>query len=169
MGTALKRIELRPDDFNRSVDIYHWQGSGETFAASAYATPVDVGDVLLMLDVLVIPTSEARPGDTIEVMTLWRIEALTDAEIVLFSHAIDEGGSLVAQNDVLSFPTTSWRIGDAFAQIHRLTIPQDATGTLRILVGAYTADDLIRLPVTDVRGDSLGDAYEIDQVRMVSP
>ena len=168
-GERIDQIELRSDDFNRTVDIYHWRGSGERFAESAYATLVDVGDVLLMLDTLVIPTSEAAPGDVIEVMTLWHIKAQTDAEIVLFSHAIDEGGTLVAQNDVLSFPTTSWYVGDAFAQIHRLTIPQDATGTLRILVGAYTAHDLARFPLADVRGDPLGDAYQIDEVRVVQP
>jgi len=91
-----------------------------------------------------------KPGDAIELITLWQVtdpQPVRDTGLVLFTHALNAAGKVVGQQDQLDAPAWDWQPGDVIAQLHRFTLPPDATGTLTIEVGAYKPTDLTRLPI----------------------
>ena len=75
-----------------------------------------------------IRTPQVKPGQQVEVITYWRIATLVDQEAVLFTHVLsgDPNKPVLAQQDLLDVPSYYWLPGDAFAQVHRFTIPADA-------------------------------------------
>ncbi|NDJ52694.1 MAG: glycosyltransferase family 39 protein [Chloroflexi bacterium] len=145
----LEQLELRPDDFNRVVNFYQWPRGSPALGPDPRANQAYFGDVLVSVGHLSFPSVLVNPGDLIEVLSIWSILNVPEQDLVLFTHAIDEGGTLVAQEDVLSYPTHSWQINDAFMQIHRLRLPETLPpGTLQIRIGVYRVDTLNRLPIT---------------------
>ena len=112
-----------------------------------------------------ISAATAKGGDTVTVITFWRIidpNQLGERAIInysveakLFLHLVDANGNWAAGDDRLHAPAWNWRRGDVFAQIHRLQIPQDISGELRLLIGIYTLPDLTRLPVINGDADSV--------------
>jgi hypothetical protein len=70
------------------------------------------------------------------------------AELVLFTHALDESGGVAGQEDRLDAPAWDWEAGDVVAQIHRFALPGDAEpGAYPLQVGAYRRGQSGRLPV----------------------
>jgi hypothetical protein len=64
-------------------------------------------------------------------------------------------------------PSYYWLPGDAFAQVHRFTIPADARpGTYPLEVGLYTPDDQKRLPLLDDSAKPIGDHVIIGSVNV---
>jgi hypothetical protein len=168
-AAMLRRIELRPDDFNRTVEIYAWNGpvalsdalagaraEAATSPSDGYVAPGErralrlparVGEPLSLL-AYDLSAGEIEAGSTLEVVSYWRVEATTEEEMVLFTHVVGPDGQIVGQQDALDVPSWAWRAGDAFAQLHRFAIAPDAPpGTYLIEVGAYDKEGLPRLPV----------------------
>ena len=138
--------------------------SGE--ASDELALPASFGGALGLLG-YDVSTSKVSAGEEIEVLTVWDVESpelvrTTDpadvgGEPVIFVHAVDEDGSLVAQEDRLDAPAWSWQQGDGLAQVHRLSVPPDAAyGRLALAVGLYRRTDGVRVPI-DVDGQTVGD------------
>ncbi|HEC23613.1 MAG TPA: phospholipid carrier-dependent glycosyltransferase [Chloroflexi bacterium] len=170
LGQPFDRIELRPYDFNRTVDVIVWRGYGPEFSPEEAGQAVFFGDLLSLVDVLVLPDGEVHAGDGVEIRTTWHIEQATDEEIVIFSQALDDASRVVGQQDLLSVPAWDWFPGDAFVQVHRFTIPADTPpGTLRLSVGVYTRPDIVRLPVYDDDGTPLGDHLIVGTIEVVAP
>ena len=73
-------------------------------------------------------TPQVKPGQAAEVVTYWRINTLYDREATMFTHLLsgDPARPVLAQQDSLDVPSYYWLPGDAFAQVHRFTIPADA-------------------------------------------
>jgi hypothetical protein len=70
------------------------------------------------------------------------------SEPVLFIHALDATGTLIAQEDRLDAPAWNWREGDVIAQSHRIGLPRDLPqGPVHLELGVYRQADLRRLPV----------------------
>lgn len=160
-GRLLDRLALRPGDFNREVAIV----SAEPHANST-AVQAAVGNVLELLSAS-ISTPRIQPGEALTVQTVWRIAAVPDSEIIVFTHALDQGGQVVAQHDFLGMPTSSWVAGDLFVQLHILLVPNTyAPGTLVIEIGAYTLPDIVRLPIFDPDGNPAGDHLIIGSVEV---
>jgi hypothetical protein len=148
-------IDLRPDDFNPRFEVYRFEGSGmlselmKTGTALTYT--VEFGHAASLIGYDVRP-AHVKPGETIDVITYWRIAAAYPRELVLFTHALtgDPNRPVLAQQDVLDVPAYHWVPGDAFAQVHRFVIPPDAKpGTYPLEVGLYTRDDGARLTLGD--------------------
>jgi hypothetical protein len=119
--------------------------------------PVNFGCTLQLLG-YELSTPAVAPGATVQLITLWQATdpeqfrpgdlADVGSEPVLFVHALDSTGTLVAQEDRLDAPAWDWREGDVIAQSHRIVLPSDLPqGLLNLEVGVYRRGDLTRLPV----------------------
>jgi hypothetical protein len=137
--------------------------------------PANFGNALELLG-YDLRTPTIAPGGTVELVTLWEVtdprvfqsEDLSnlDAEPVLFTHALDGTGALVAQEDRLDAPAWDWREHDVVAQVHRFALPRDLSQALVTLeVGVYRRADLSRLPLL-VDGAVIGDCVFLGPVRV---
>jgi hypothetical protein len=155
-----ERVALQEDDLDPYYDVYAWDS--ETMLAAlderARGRAAVLGGALEIVG-YDLRTPEIVPGGTVEVVTLWRVldpepirpRDLSNAEddLVVFTHALDDDGNIVGQEDRLDAPAWDWQAGDAIAQIHRLAMPADLSeGAITLEVGAYRRSDGIRLPVT---------------------
>ncbi len=161
-GVPIDRLELRPNDFNRQVTIVR-----QTTSLPEYGPPQVIAGGLLALVNYSIEPLVARPGGTIQVLTMWRILDRSDADLVLFTHALDGAGQLVTQQDSLDVPSWGWVPGDHFIQLHRLLIPPDlASCILRVVVGVYQLPDVTRLPLLFPGGAAGGDNLAIGTIEV---
>jgi 4-amino-4-deoxy-L-arabinose transferase-like glycosyltransferase len=137
----VERVTVRPDDFNPTFDVYHWQGR-----ATPVHRPVAQVGVRLRLLKADLLTTPARPGDSVELVTTWHIDTPlpADREAVLFTQVLDAQGNVVAQQDRLDAPSWNWHPGDQFIQLHRLSLPADLPpGDYRLITGLYTVPDRV--------------------------
>ncbi len=113
----------------------------------------------------------ARPGDTIVVAALWRVDQSTQDELVAFSHLLPSAGDgqPLAQADRLDVPSAFWQEGDVFVQLHEIHLPADLpAGDYPLDVGFYPrADWRQRLPLS-LDGEPAGDALRLATIT-VSP
>jgi hypothetical protein len=189
-ATMLEQIELRPTDFNRTVEIHAWDGPSALSDALARAQieaathpsegyvapgerlasqlPVHVGEPLSLLT-YDLSGGQVEADGALEVVSYWRVEAETDTEVILFTHVLGPNGQVVGQQDALDVPSWTWRPGDAFAQLHRVAIAPDAPpGVYLVEVGAYTKEGLSRLPVM-VDGEVAGTRVILGDVEVRAP
>jgi len=91
-----------------------------------------------------LPTAEARPGDTLTLVTAWRLlRPLPDAS--LFAHVVGPTEP-PAVADSLGAPGESWVAGDVLLHLHTITLPDDiAAGEYPLAVGVYTQGDRRRI------------------------
>lgn len=115
-----------------------------------------------------VSAAAARGGTpnpvAVKVITFWRIldpsqlgeraSINYSVEAKMFLHLVDASDRWLAGDDRLHAPAWNWRRGDVFAQIHRVQIPQDVYGDLRLLTGIYTLPDLTRLTLINGGADS---------------
>ena len=164
----LERVNLRPDDVDPYFDVFEWNPR-DAFARLTSKTQIVVaGDRSLGLPVnfsaveLVAYESPAqiKPGETISLLTVWRIldpAALgpTPAHdyghsVAIFAQLLDTAHTVVAQEDRLDAPAWNWHAGEAFAQLHRVTVkPDTPPGVYTLQVGMYRRDTIKRLAVYD--------------------
>ncbi len=187
-----ERVTLRPDDLDPFFTVYDWepqvtlvalleQAQGRVLSLSKDAPfdpvlPVRFGDVLQLLD-YDLRTPTVAPGGTVELVTLWQVidsRALqprgssdVNAELVLFTHALDARGTVVGQEDRLDAPAWDWQAGDVIVQLHRFTLTSDLPpGPIALEVGVYRRADLARLPVL-VDSTIVGDHVLLQPVEVV--
>lgn len=103
-----------------------------------HAVDADFGNELRFLGYDVIAGCD--PGGSCELATYWQVMAPADGPRRLFLHAVDTGGSIVAQDDRLGAPAAHWQPGDLFIQL--LTLPQTAA---EYRLGVYDPTDGRRL------------------------
>lgn len=166
----LDSLETRPDDFNRVVRFVTWDERLRIHSAQmGHSQRTAFDDTLTLINTNVLPFGTTSPGDTLTVITWWRIESVPSTDLVLFTHALDESGTLVAQQDQLGVPTTSWYTGDIFLQLHELTLPPDmSAGAITLVVGAYTTPDIQRLEAI-IDGETMGQQVTIATVEVTQP
>lgn len=76
------------------------------------------------------PSGGLQVGDRVDVTVYWRPLAQTAAPLQIFVHLVDSQGIIVAQRD--TYPglgkasTTTWRVGQTFADTYRVFIPDTA-------------------------------------------
>jgi 4-amino-4-deoxy-L-arabinose transferase-like glycosyltransferase len=166
----IESINLRPDDFNPRFEVYRFDSNGALSDALKLSveptSTLDFGHDLALIGAK-IQAQRLKPGDRVEVITVWRITAFFDQEAVLFSHVLsgDPQRPVLAQQDSLDVPAWQWIPGDAFAQVHRFVIPADAkAGEYPLEVGIYTREDNQRLPLYDQNGSVVSDHFVIGSV-----
>jgi len=169
-----RSVELRPNDFNPRFDVYRFDATAAlTDALKSAVIPAEALNFANTVNLIgsEIRTPQVQAGQQVEVITYWRIATLTDQEAVLFTHMLsgDPNRPVLAQQDSLDVPSYYWLPGDAFAQVHRFIIPQDAKpGTYPLEVGFYTSADQKRWPLLDAAGNPSGDHIIIGSV-VVAP
>jgi uncharacterized membrane protein len=156
-GTFVEELALRPTDLDRPLTIYstdakslreEWQHQfDDTIQAPVGATmPVQFGDAAELLG-YALQTPVVAPGDTVRLATLWRVKRPLD-EAVIFTHVLGSDGKTLAQTDRLDAPSIHWVAGDLFIQLHEIALPEQVTpGEYPMLLGLYTRQDSLRLPV----------------------
>jgi hypothetical protein len=100
-------------------------------------TSFDDEITLLGYDILTLDevSSENGQGDSIRLVTYWRVDAPSGGPRRIFLHAVNDGGKIIAQNDALGAPAEYWLTGDILLQYHELdTGPYD---TLNLRIGLY--------------------------------
>jgi 4-amino-4-deoxy-L-arabinose transferase-like glycosyltransferase len=116
-------------------------------ATAAGNHPLDFDGRWILLGYEVRPT-QARPGDSIRVVTYWRVTRVDDSPLMMFAHLLGPDGKLAAQEDRLDVAPETLHVGDEFLQMHRVALAGDAPqGTYRIAVGLYSPVTNIRVPV----------------------
>ncbi len=166
----IRTVELRPDDFDPRFDVYRFDAAAAlTDALKSAVVPSTTLNFAGAVNLIgsKIQSPRVKPGQLVEVVTYWRINAAYDREATMFTHMLsgDPNRPVLAQQDVLDVPSYYWLPGDAFAQVHRFTIPADTKpGTYPLEVGLYTSDDQKRLPLLDAAGKPSGDHVVIGSV-----
>ena len=83
--------------------------------------------------------TEARPGESVRLLTYWRVLRADASSLVMFVHLSGPDGRLIAQEDRLDVALETLHAGDEFMQVHRVTLPGDAQpGLYRISFGLYS-------------------------------
>lgn len=105
-----------------------------------------------------------QPGETVEVETWWRVEAIPARPLSIMMHLVGPGDRPVIVSDGLAVPADQWRPGDVIVQRHRLPIPADAPpGEYRPFTGVYWLDTMERWPV-EIDGKPAGDQIPLPAV-----
>lgn len=96
---------------------------------------------------------EARPGEAVELWTLWEVAEVPDRLLSLMAHMVGPEGSPVAVGDGLGVPIEEWRPGDVIAQRHLLVVPEGTSpGEYLLQTGAYWLDTMERWTVRQEGG-----------------
>jgi hypothetical protein len=114
--------------------------------------------------------SGLRPGDQVDVTVYWRPLAQTATPLQVFVHLVDSQGIIVAQRD--TYPglgkadTTTWRVGQTFADTYRVFIPDTAYApeTLTVRVGLWSVGENRPLIASDSDALELGAVALLDRV-----
>lgn len=100
-----------------------------------------------------LSSSEARPGELLQLRLNWSTSAILTAPYKVFVQLLMPDGTLATQRDSepnggLS-PTMTWQPGEIVSDAHALILPDNlAPGDYSLIVGLYPPDDpFARLPV----------------------
>ena len=106
-------------------------------------------------------------GGKLTLTLYWEPLAIPERDYTVFVHLAGADGRPVAQRDGYPlggrYPTGLWRPGEVIRDAVELTVPADASGTYRLLVGMYDPRTLERLPVGGTAGRT-GDHVEAGRV-----
>ncbi len=159
---AIETVDLRPDDLDPRFTLYRLDGPAAAIALSAggaLAQPVDFNGAIELTAARWLSES-VRPGETAELLTVWRVLDPTRAgpvvppsfttDVVMFAHVLDGAGGILAQSDRLDAPSWAWRTGELIAQVHPMHVPESAApGEYAAVVGLYDRASDVRLPVAN--------------------
>lgn len=191
-GLLVHRESFRADDLVTGFDVYRFDSAGAltallstlednpvawspltTFRSEdpwSELTPLDLpvnlnGAVsLLGYDLL---TADVEVGGQIELMTVWQVHEGVTSEVVAFTHVLNGEGQIIAQMDRLDVPSWYWEPGDAFVQLHRISVDADTpAGVYPVAIGLYLREDSRRLPLV-VDGDPIEDRIFVYPVEVV--
>ncbi|HEX7594322.1 MAG TPA: hypothetical protein VF429_09145 [Anaerolineae bacterium] len=109
--------------------------------------PLQVGDALQFLGYEILNPA-ARAGTDLNVLTYWRV-LRRPPNLAVFVHLIDSQQHVVAQFDGFEAIVDELAPGDTVVQLHTLSLPANLpSAPYRFELGAYTRDDLKRLPLS---------------------
>ena len=105
-----------------------------------YPFRVRFGDVAELLGYDL--TSAVQAGQPVELTLYWRALGASEIGYTVFTHLLDEQGSLVGQHDGVpadgTRPTTGWVRGEIIVDRHVMTFKVPGyTGTARVAIGVY--------------------------------
>jgi hypothetical protein len=125
-----------------------------------------VGQDLLLEQVAFSPATP-DPGQTVDLVLVWRVLQAPAASISFMAHLWDAEGRPIAVDDGNAIPSEHWRAGDRLLHTHRLTVPPGTpAGRYRLVTGAYTVPGLERLSVLSQDGERLGDSITVGEVQV---
>lgn len=128
-------VEFKPGDPDRLRHPLDW--------------PVNLGRKVAFLSYELARTQMA-PGETLLLLTYWRVLEPPDAPAVVFAHLLDAHSQVKRGQDRLDAPVAHWQPGDVVVQVHTLKLAADAApGAYQLEIGFYATDDSTRWPVFD--------------------
>ncbi|MCK6625983.1 MAG: glycosyltransferase family 39 protein [Anaerolineae bacterium] len=137
------------------------------FNASApqFALDINFSDQAKLVG-LDLPQTTVTAGDNLPLTLHWQALAPLDRNWTVFVHLLDDNEQIISQQDQIpgagQFPTTSWLMGEYLLDSYNLLIPVGTpSGTYRLEVGLYDANDFSRLPVTRA-GQVVGNRVVLD-------
>lgn len=88
------------------------------------------------------------PGETVDIITYWRVEGILPRNLTLFTHILSDPVTLFANRDMISVNPNRLQERDVFIQVTQIDLPQTALPTeYFISVGAYSGSVDNRLDV----------------------
>ena len=102
-----------------------------------------------------IQQTEVHPGETIAVVTYWRVDGLLPADLTLFAHLYDDlGAKPIGNQDAISAIPSQLVERDILLQVHLISLPDTLPASpYTLAVGAYRQESGERLRV--LQGDTL--------------
>ncbi|MCB8976448.1 MAG: glycosyltransferase family 39 protein [Ardenticatenaceae bacterium] len=86
--------------------------------------------------------------EAVTLLGYWNVQQPPQDEVKIFVHLLDASGQLISQHDGLDVDWRWLQPGDAFAQLHVVSLPADLPpGTYALQLGLYHTDDGGRLPL----------------------
>lgn len=93
---------------------------------------------------------QMAPGETLRLITYWRVLTSPDAPAVVFVHLLDAHSQVRGGQDRLDAPVAHWRSDDVIVQVHTVQLNADAApGTYQLEIGFYNTTDSSRWSVFD--------------------
>jgi len=118
--------------------------------AALAALPVRLGGNLTFLGYDDTFQQRYVPGDTVPIVTYWRIDGELAPDMRLFVHILTDPAAIAVQWDDISVIPTQLRPRDVFIQVSFMQLPFSIRdGLYGVSVGAYTATDDNRLVIYD--------------------
>lgn len=134
-------------------------------SATSIATqlPIDFNHAVELIGYQIEP-QQAKPGDSVRVMTTWRVTGDVPADLIAFTHLYRTPTEVMAQQDQLDVYGPSLQRDDVFIQLHEFVIvpPDTPGGDYPIGVGLYRKDTGERWPIY------LGDRRVADRIFLSS-
>ena len=135
---ALRGIEPEPMD-----TFTYYEVDGRAMGMLSTAPKETFGQEISLLDYDFVPGL-----DSLDLVTIWRVERARGADRRFFLHLVDESGDIVAQDDGLGAPAAHWRVGDIIIQRHAIELPA-TPGQFQARLGIYDPGSSVRLLTVD--------------------
>ena len=173
----LDTVALRPDDLDPSFTVYRLGPVANLPEEDDRAVFGQSEPALTLLGSRWL-TGQVQAGETGELLQVWRVDdatavgpvqaAIGGTDVILFTHIIDQWGYIVAQQDRVDAPSTSWRTGDLVVQVHRITLPPWlAQGIYTVVVGVYDRASQQPLPVLGEEGRWDATRAKVDSLNII--
>jgi hypothetical protein len=120
----------------------------EAQAAAPAQLPVDFNHAVELLGYQIKPQT-VKPGDSVRVITYWRVTGDVPQDLIAFTHLYRTPAEVLAQQDRLDVDGPSLKPGDVFMQSHEfITVPPDTpSGAYWIAAGLYRKASGERWPI----------------------
>ena len=134
---------------------YVWIGEPPPLAFPQHQVGAVLGEEIRLLgyDLSPDPGDGLAAGEALSLTLYWQPLKKVGKDYTVFVHLVDGEGRIRGQGDGPplegSYPTSYWRPGEVVRDAHTVTVDAEAgPGDYRLLVGLYTLDDGLRLPVS---------------------
>ncbi|MFZ5917248.1 MAG: glycosyltransferase family 39 protein [Chloroflexota bacterium] len=165
LGARLQHLQSQPVFWSAAVTFQPGDPAGQ---GQPLAWPVDLGHNTRLLG-YELDRSRMLAGETLQLITYWRVLSPPPGDAVIFAHLLDARSQVRGGQDRLDAPTSHWQPGDVLAQMHTLTLDADATpGLYQLEIGVYATDDLGRWPVFD-GGSPVADRLLLQPIEVSEP
>jgi hypothetical protein len=128
-----------------------WRWHPANLAGAFTAQPTRLEETLTFLGYTAPDPADA--GDTLTVISYWRVESVPSRPLSLMLHMRAPTGEGLAVGDGLGVPVEQWQAGDVLVQRHTLAVPDPAPDAAVLVAGAYWLDDVSRLQTASGAGE----------------
>lgn len=131
---------------------------------------IDPAEAQIRLVSYLFPSSQIAPGEALPMTLYFENLAPIGADLSVLVRLTAADGTEIARSEgwPQGRPTSTWTLGDTWADGHSLAIPADAApGTYRLDVSFYDSGTLERLSASrPLTGELLGDTLHLDFVQI---
>jgi hypothetical protein len=110
--------------------------------------PIDFNHAVELIGYQITP-QPIKPGESVRVMTYWRVTGEVPPDLIVFTHLYRTPDEVMAQQDQLDVHGPSLQPGDVFMQSHEFVVvpPDTPGGRYWIGLGLYRKDTGERWPI----------------------